>query len=88
MGVNSYLACMKDPRYKTVSEMIKAKGINTFAGIFKIIPFTIVAADMGFNNNRMKDLIKFPLQLKLVEIDRLAGLFGCTPERLIRLIRA
>jgi plasmid maintenance system antidote protein VapI len=68
--------------------MIKAKSFNTFADIFKIIPRTIVAADMGINNNRMKDLVKYPLQLKPAEIDKLAVLFGCTSEQLMKLIRA
>jgi hypothetical protein len=77
----------KDMRYVTVREMIRKKSLNTFADIFKIIPRSVVAADMGFNNNRMRDLIKYPLQLKLVEIDKMAALFGCTPDQLIKLIR-
>jgi carbamoylphosphate synthase small subunit len=78
----------KDFRYKAVEVMIRSKGINTFREIFDQIPRTVVAVDMGFNNNRMRDLVKYPLQLKLVEIDKMAALFGCTPDQLIRLIRA
>jgi hypothetical protein len=78
----------KDVRYKTVQEMIRARGIKTFSEIFEQIPRSIVATDMGTNNNRMRDLIKYPLQLKLLEVDKLAALFGCTPDQLIRLIRA
>jgi plasmid maintenance system antidote protein VapI len=68
--------------------MIKAKSFNTFADIFKIIPRTIVAKDMGLNNNRMKELVKYPMQIKPIEIDKMASLFGCTAEQLKKLIRA
>lgn len=59
--ISTFASMPKDVRYITIREMIRAKRLNTFADIFDIIPRTVVAADMGFNNNRMRDLIKYPL---------------------------
>jgi hypothetical protein len=41
-----------------------------------------------FDTSPSLDLVKYPLQLKPVEIDKLAVLFGCTSEQLKKLMRA
>jgi hypothetical protein len=78
----------RDPRYEIVKTMIDNNYIKSFKEIFSLIPKTIIAVQMRTNNNRMSRLIKHPLQLALWEVDKLASLFGCTPTRLIELIRA
>ena len=84
------MAKKKDRRFKAVSWMIhtrKKNGIKQFADIFDYIPRSIVARELRTNNNRMLKIIENPLQLSLLEIDKLAKLFACTPEKFIKLIR-
>jgi plasmid maintenance system antidote protein VapI len=78
----------QDPRYTTVKVLIEAGGIKTFKEIFHLIPKTNIAGELRTNNSRMTNLIKAPLGLTLKEIDKLAAVFGCTPDKLIELIRA
>lgn len=65
----------------------KKSPVKVFKDIFDIIPKSTVAKELHTNNNRMDRLIKNPLELSLAEIDTMAGLFGCTSDKLIKLIR-
>jgi hypothetical protein len=78
-----------DRRYAIVKIMLDAKKspIKVFRDIFNHIPKSTVAADLRTNNNRMHRLIGEPTEFTLKEIDKMAALFGCEPDRLIKLVR-
>jgi hypothetical protein len=82
---------MKQPdrRYTIIKIMLDAKKspIKVFKDIFNHIPKSTVAGDLRTNNNRMHRLIENPVEFKISEIDTMARLFGCDPDRLIKLIR-
>lgn len=79
----------KDRRYALIKIMIDAKKspIKIFKDIFKNLPKSVLARDLHTNNNRMQGLIDNPLGFTLEEIDRIAGLIGCDPDKLVKLIR-
>lgn len=78
-----------DRRYAIIKIMLDAKKspIKVFKDIFNHIPKSTVAGDLHTNNNRMHRLIENPVELSLAEIDTMAKLFGCDPDRLIKLVR-
>jgi hypothetical protein len=53
----------KDPRYKTLRIVINAGGIKSFRDLFKVVPRSVVAGDLGTNNNRFYPLILNPGEL-------------------------
>lgn len=78
-----------DRRYALIKIMLHAKKspIKQFKDIFNHIPKSTVAGDLRTNNNRMHQLIENPVEFKISEIDTMAKLFGCDPDRLIKLVR-
>lgn len=82
---------MKEPdrRYALIKIMLDAKKspIKVFRDIFNHIPKSVVAKALHTNNNRMHRLIGEPTEFTLADIDTMAGLFGCTSDKLIKLIR-
>lgn len=79
----------KDSRFQAVQWMLHSRkgGIKKFDDIFEYIPKSTVAKELHMNNTRIQNLINYPLNLSLKEVDRLATLFGCTSDKLIKLIR-
>jgi hypothetical protein len=64
----------KDPRYKAVKILIEGKHITEFKEIFTHIPKTIMAHDLGTNNNRMTRLITNVDQFTLAELYKISSL--------------
>jgi hypothetical protein len=79
---------MSDKRYELVNVMIEQNKIITFQEIFHLIPKSLIGKELRINNPRMTNLIHCPFNLTLKEIDKLACLFSCTPDKLVELIRA
>lgn len=66
--------------------MIEHDRIEDLKDIFKYIPKTVVAKDLGINNNRFSDLLKTPKNLRVYDLVRLADLCGITLRQIFDLI--
>lgn len=64
----------KDPRYIAVKYLIEGKQITEFKDIFTHLPKTVMAQDLGTNNNRMTRLIDHVDQFTLAELYRISDL--------------
>jgi hypothetical protein len=64
----------RDPRYKAVKILIEGRHITEFKEIFTHVPKTIMAHDLGTNNNRMTRLIAHVDQFTLAELYKISDL--------------
>jgi plasmid maintenance system antidote protein VapI len=64
----------RDQRYKTVKVMIETGNVTEFQHMFNHIPKSVVAHDLGTNNNRMTRLISRVEQFTLDELHRISKL--------------
>lgn len=59
-------------RIEVLNVLIEEGYIKTWAGIFDNIPRSTVAAHLGINNNKMKDLVADPSGLTLERLAQLS----------------
>jgi len=78
----------KDPRYKAVKILIEGKHITEFKEIFIHVPKTIMAHDLGTNNNRMTRLITHVDQFTLSELYRISSLLDVDYKVIFNLAHA
>ena len=78
----------KDPRYKTVKFLIEGKKITEFQEIFTHVPKTIMAHDLGTNNNRMTRLIANVDQFTLGELYKISDLLDVDYRLIFNLAHA
>jgi len=78
----------KDPRYKAVKVLIEGKHIAEFKEIFTHVPKTIMAHDLGTNNNRMTRLIDHVDQFTLAELYRISNLLNVDYKVIFNLAHA
>ncbi|WP_276484498.1 hypothetical protein [Paraflavitalea pollutisoli] len=64
----------KDERYLGVKQLIESGHITEFKQIFTFLPKTVLAGDLGTNNNRMTRLINNVQEFTLGELDRISQL--------------
>jgi hypothetical protein len=64
----------KDPRYKAVKILIEGRHITEFKEIFTHVPKTIMAHDLGTNNNRMTRLILHVEKFTVEELYKISDL--------------
>jgi len=64
----------KDERYLGVKQLIESGHITEFKQIFTYLPKTVLAGDLGTNNNRMTRLINNVHEFTLEELDRISQL--------------
>lgn len=64
----------KDERYEGVKKLIESGHITEFKQIFTYLPKTVMAQDLGTNNNRMTRLIERTELLTLQELSRIGEL--------------
>src|ERR1044071_9694427 len=64
----------RDPRYKAIKILIEGRHITEFKEIFTHVPKTIMAHDLGTNNNRMTRLITNVDQFTLAELYKISDL--------------
>lgn len=76
---------MLDPRYSTIKVLIEAGHIKSIRDIFHFIPKTTVYRDLGINYNRFYRAIYDPSIFRLVELVRLAELFGLDARKFIEM---
>jgi len=65
---------IKDERYDTVKTLLTVGHFGEFKHIFKVIPKTIVANDLGIHGNRFDKLIQYPERFVIWDIERIARL--------------
>lgn len=64
----------KDERYIGVKKLIESGHITEFKQIFTYLPKTVMAGDLGTNNNRMTRLIDRTEKFTLEELNRISEL--------------
>jgi hypothetical protein len=80
------MAIKKEFRYKAVKILIDEGHLKAWKDIFDTIPPSVVAADLGFNNLRMKKLVADPSDLRVKDLVKLAKLFDCDEGELFALV--
>jgi hypothetical protein len=78
----------KDERYDDIKPMLKRNKIRTFRDIFKYVPKSVVAIDLGKEKRRFSQLIDLPGGFKVKNIIRLVELCNITIIEMAILIEA
>jgi hypothetical protein len=80
-----FMAIKKEIRYKAVKVLIEGGHIKAWKDIFENIPPSVVAAELGFNNIRMKKIVGDPSDLRIKDLKYLAKIFDCDESTLFSL---
>ena len=78
----------RDPRYKAVKILIEGRHIIEFREIFTHVPKSIMAHELGTNNNRMTRLIAHVDQFTLNELYRISELLDVDYKTIFSLVHA
>lgn len=76
----------KDERYLGVKQLIESGHITEFKQIFTYLPKTVLAGDLGTNNNRMTRLINNVQEFTLEELDRISQLIDVSYDAVNTLV--
>lgn len=76
----------KDRRYNTVKNLISGNYIKTFSEIFDTVPKSVVAKDLGFNNERISGLITDVDRFIVKDLFKLAALIEVEEIEIMKLI--
>jgi hypothetical protein len=76
----------KDRRYITVKNLISAGYIKTFREIFDTVPKSVIAADLGFNNDRINNLMANVDRFIVKDLFKLASLIEVEEVEIMKLI--
>jgi hypothetical protein len=77
----------RDDRYKRIKPLIAGGEIKLFSDIFKHIPKTVVAKDLGKKNDRFKQLITKQLDgFTLKDLFLMASFCGIEETRMLDLV--
>lgn len=76
----------KDKRYNTVKNLISAGYIKTFMEIFDTVPKSVIAADLGFNNDRINNLMANVERFIVKDLFKLASLIEVEEIEIMKLI--
>jgi len=76
----------KDIRYESVKVLIETGRIQEFHQIFNYLPKSILAQDLGTNNNRMTRLINHVEQFTLEELFRISHLLGVSYKTVLTIV--
>jgi hypothetical protein len=76
----------KDRRYITVKNLISAGYIKTFREIFDTVPKSVIAADLGFNNDRINNLMANVDRFIVKDLFKLASLIEVEEIEIMKLI--
>lgn len=77
---------MKDPRYNIIKSLISDGHVESFSDIFKFLPKTIVAGDLGLNAVRFNRLIENVEDLRIRQVYDLARLCNMEAIEFFKLI--
>ncbi|MBS1606667.1 MAG: hypothetical protein JST42_28685 [Bacteroidetes bacterium] len=78
----------RDERYTIVRTMFDAGHVASFSDIFKYIPKTVVANDLGKKVDRFNKLMEKVERFTLEEIYMIGNFLGLTEEQIYELVRA
>ena len=76
----------RDDRYDLIKPMIETGKIKSFNDIFKYIPKTIVAKDLGKKVDRFNALMSRVEEFTLIDLFLIAGFFEVDEDVILRLI--
>ncbi len=76
----------RDSRYDLIKPMLSEGTIVSFTDIFKYIPKTIIANDLGKKVDRFTVMMNQVEKFTLEELFRVAGLCGLTDEQMFALM--
>jgi hypothetical protein len=76
----------RDDRYDLIKPMIETGKIKSFNDIFKYIPKTIVAKDLGKKVDRFNALMSRVEEFTLTDLFLIAGFFEVDEDVILRLI--
>ena len=76
----------RDHRYDLIKPMIESGKIESFNDIFKYIPKTVVAKDLGKKVDRFNALMSRVEQFMLEDLFIVAGFFEIDEDEMIRLV--
>ena len=76
----------RDPRYDLIKPMLSEGNIVSFTDIFKYIPKTIVANDLGKKVDRFTVMMNHVEKFTLEEVFRLAAMCKLTDEQMFALM--
>jgi hypothetical protein len=76
----------RDDRYSAIKSMVEAGELVSFNQIFKIIPKTVVAKDLGKKVDRFNVLMTHVDEFTLQELFRIAHFCRIDEDAIIRLI--
>lgn len=86
-GFSLFLGMDKDDRYDICRIMYARGHIRTFDELFKYIPKTVVAKDLGINLALFNKKLLRPVDFTIGQIDRMAELYGIAAATLIKFAR-
>ena len=76
----------KDNRYNLIKPMIDQGHIKSFEDVFKFIPKTVVANDLGMHSSRFTELIQKVDNFRIKDLVLLARLCNVNPRELAELV--
>lgn len=76
----------RDPRYATIQPMLELGKIQTFLDIFKFVPRTTVARDLGKKVARLSVRLKYLENFTLAELFVIGDLCGLSRTEILGLI--
>ena len=76
----------RDHRYDLIKPMIESGKIESFNDIFKYIPKTVVAKDLGKKVDRFNALMSRVEQFMLEDLFIVAGFFEIEEDEIVRLV--
>lgn len=75
-----------DPRLASIAPLIRSGHIKTFSDIFRVIPPSILARELGFNYNKMKGIINNPGKLSVEECYKIGEVLGVKGAVVVKLV--
>jgi hypothetical protein len=78
----------RDSRYELIKPMLTAGNIRSFNDIFKYIPKTIVANDLGKKVDRFNELMKHVEKFTLEELFTIARFCFISEAKMLRLVES
>lgn len=75
-----------DPRLSSLRLLIRSGHIKLFSDIFRVIPVSVLAKELGFNYNKMKRVIKNPGRLSVDECWKIGEVLGVKGSVVVGLV--
>jgi len=77
----------RDPRYATIQPMVKEGRIQTFLDIFKFVPRTVVARDIGKKVSRLSVSLRHLENFTIGELFVIGDLCDLSRTEILELVR-